>query len=340
MSFSHLKVTIILISCIPALCLSQDIHFSQFQKAPLFVNSAQTGIYDGDFRFNGLYRSQWYKIDQPFNSMQLSFDTKTKFRDRLFGIGGLFVHDQSSSQYLTVDKFYVTLSHSWFHRNHQFVLGLQPGYILKDYDNSNITFGSQFDPSSGSFNPFLPNNEDQLLDQLSYFDLNAGLFWRARMKDMTPTAGLSLQHINRPTESFYSNSNSTNLDIKYSLHGSIGIPLTEKMDVEPLVYYNTTTATHEFLLGGNYHYYPQLWLPTIRKLTAYTVVRVNPFTNIDAWVIGGSIQILDFDIGLSYDVNVSDLRNASNYQGAYEISFVYITNKKKKANKPEPCYIM
>lgn len=322
------------------LSLSQDIHFSQVQKAPLYLNSGQTGIYDGDLRLTGLYRSQWYKIDHPFNSMQLSLDSKTNLFGRLIGIGGLFLHDQSSSNYLTVNKMFLSLSHSFFYRNHQFVVGLQPGFTLKSYDNSNITFGSQFDPNSKNFNPDLPSNEYDLSDNMQYFDLNAGIYWRSKIKNLLPSAGVSLQHINRPTETFFSNSDNQRLPIKYSVHGSVEIPLTEKIGIEPLALYTATLTTNELLAGGIVHYFPPNWQETIREISIFSTVRVNPFKNVDALVLGGSINILNIDIGLSYDLNISELRKASNYQGAYEISIVYITNRKRIKKNTEPCYIM
>lgn len=340
LNFSHLKVVIFLIFCVPAICLSQDIHFSQFEKASLFTNSAQTGIFDGSMRISGSYRNQWRQIDQPFNSLQLSADTRTRFYGRTIGLGALFLHDQSSNSYLTTDKFFFSVSHSWFIRNHQLVIGLQPGYTLKSYDKSKITFGSQFDPTSQTYDPGLPSSEDQLSDKLQYFDLNAGFFWRSKYNNLSPFAGASFQHINMPIESFSLNSDSTRLGIKYSLNAGIKIPLTERSSLEPVTFYNTTTATHEFLAGSYVHYRPPFWQPTVTRLSGYSVVRINPFTNIDAWVIGGNVQILNLEIGLSYDINISKLRQASNYKGAFEVSLVYITNKRSKSSIPEPCYIM
>ena len=340
MNFSHLKVIIILISFIPAVSLAQDIHFSQVQKAPLHLNSAQTGIFEGNIRLTGLYRNQWYKIDHPFTTMQLSVDAPSRFMGRQIGIGGIFIHDQATDNYLNTDKFLFSLSHSFFYQNHQFIVGLQPGVTLKTYDRNRITFGSQFDPNSNTFDPDSPSSEEGLSDELQYFDLNAALYWRAKINNKLPSAGISLQHINQPVESFYNNSDNNRVAITYNLHGSIVVPIGEQSDIEPLLYYSTNLSVSELLLGGTYGYRPTFWQPGVQKLSVYSVLRLNPFSNTDAFVIGGSVKVLNFDIGISYDFNVSELRKASSYQGAYEVSIIYITNRKRKTANAEPCFMM
>lgn len=297
-------------------------------------------MFDGNLRITGLYRNQWYKIDHPFSTMQLSADGKTRFLGRMIGIGGVFLHDQSSGNYLNTDRFMLSLSHSFFYQNHQFVVGLQPGFTLKSFDANNSTFGSQFDPNSQQFDPSLPSNEEGLSDKMNYFDMNAGFYWRSKLKNKVPSAGISLQHINKPTESFFNNSDQNRLAITYTIHGSILVPLSETIDIEPIAYYTTNLKVSEMLLGGTIGFTPQFLQQSIQKVSIYSTVRVNPFTNVDAFILGGSVKILNFDVGMSYDITISELRNATNYQGAYEISLIYITNRKKQSTSAEPCFMM
>ncbi len=46
---------------------AQDIHFSMFDMAPLELNPAYTGFYEGTFRIGGIYRTQWQGLS--INSM-------------------------------------------------------------------------------------------------------------------------------------------------------------------------------------------------------------------------------------------------------------------------------
>ena len=38
---------------------AQDPHLSLYDAAPLFLNPAMTGVFEGDWRLHGQYRTQW-----------------------------------------------------------------------------------------------------------------------------------------------------------------------------------------------------------------------------------------------------------------------------------------
>jgi hypothetical protein len=44
---------------------AQDIHFSQFDQAMLWQNSAQVGAFNGQFRFAANQRNQWRSVTTP-----------------------------------------------------------------------------------------------------------------------------------------------------------------------------------------------------------------------------------------------------------------------------------
>ncbi|MBK8556789.1 MAG: type IX secretion system membrane protein PorP/SprF [Lewinellaceae bacterium] len=48
---------------------AQDLHYSQPQINPLHFNPAQTGVFRGDWRVSGLYRSQWESVPVPYRSL-------------------------------------------------------------------------------------------------------------------------------------------------------------------------------------------------------------------------------------------------------------------------------
>ncbi|HQQ95111.1 MAG TPA: type IX secretion system membrane protein PorP/SprF, partial [Bacteroidia bacterium] len=47
---------------------AQDVHFSQYYFSPLSLNPANTGNYDGNYRFFGNYRSQWREISEAYDT--------------------------------------------------------------------------------------------------------------------------------------------------------------------------------------------------------------------------------------------------------------------------------
>jgi type IX secretion system PorP/SprF family membrane protein len=319
---------------------SQDIHFSQLHAVPLSINSSAAGVSESDIRLTNDYRNQWYKVDYPFHTLYLAIDGKLKLFNRPWGLGAMVIHDQSSSLYFTSEKLYATLSHSFFYRNNQFVVGAQPGIVLKHYNSNNITFGNQFDPDAETFNPNLPSNEDLLTDRIRYFDLNLGVMWRSRINNTFTNVGASFHHVNQPVESFFQDNDSTRLPVKYTIHGDIAFPVGEKFEIKPMVLYSWMRGANEFLGGVMTSYYPRLPDLVVKKIYTLASLRINPVRNIDALILGGGVSVGSLDLCISYDITVSSLRKASNYQGAFEISLMLNINKREPSGIAEPCIML
>ncbi|MGD2035669.1 MAG: PorP/SprF family type IX secretion system membrane protein [Bacteroidales bacterium] len=341
--FEHLNVAIIAIVCLILSQLNgftQDMHFSQLHPVPVCINAGNTGIFDGDLRICSAYRNQWSKIDFPYHTYFLSADGSTRLFGRQFGIGGYFLHDQSSSVYLTADKFFLSLSHTSFFKNNQIVVGIQPGLVLKQFDSDRITFGAQFDPDAEVFDPDLYSNEGFLENRMRYFDLNAGVLWRLRLQNLFLTTGFSATHINRPVESFFDDNDSTRLPVKYSVHGNLNIPVLKKFELVPIVLYSFTTGAEEFVGGVTAAYFPANADLVIQKIYVISSFRIDPVKTIDAMVIGGGARIANIELAITYDINISSLRKASNYQGAFELSLIYTLNTSKSGKLTEPCILL
>lgn len=343
----HTRFVLKIINLIIVLCIyasinnyAQDIHFSQIKSTPLFLNPANTGTSMSDLRFTNDYRSQWYKIDNPYNSLMLGLDTRFSVFKRRFGIGGILVHDQSLSNYLNVDKAYFSFSHSFFYKNHQIAIGLQPGFVLKKLNDNILTFGNQFDPNNPGFDPSLPSNENGINEAFSYFDLNVGFLWQSRIKSFISSVGVGVNHINRPVESFYADSATAPLALQTNLHGNIFIPITKKYAIEPQALYSYTKGSKEFVGGVLFNYFPLDNNSGFRKFYGISELRINPVKNFDALILGAGIEIAGFDFCFTYDINVSSLREFSRYQGAYEISLVYYVNWNRSASRAEPCFML
>ena len=54
--------------------ISQDVHFSQYNGSVINLNPAFTGFFDGDYRVNGIYRSQWTTVPVPYRSFSIAAD--------------------------------------------------------------------------------------------------------------------------------------------------------------------------------------------------------------------------------------------------------------------------
>jgi type IX secretion system PorP/SprF family membrane protein len=320
--------------------IGQDIHFSQFFAAPLLTNPANTGMAGDNFRLANNYRNQWAQVGVPYQTFCTSLDKKVVILNHTFGVGGLVVHDQSSSLNLSANEFFVSLSYSRYYRNQLFTFGLQPGFAFKSYNLKDVTFGSQFDELSEIFSTSIPSMENGLEDRLHYFDLNMGVFWTTLLQKYIPSAGISLSHINFPLERFSTSSSGKRLPMRITFNGQVIVPFTHNIDLTPCVLYSYTPGATEFLFGSKGDYKLDNTPLQVKDLFAVTMFRVNPFRNIDAWILGGGIGFMNFDLGLTYDFNISPLRKATNFNGAFEISLMYTGGKHSRKSSYQPCYII
>jgi type IX secretion system PorP/SprF family membrane protein len=319
---------------------AQDLHFSQFYAAPMLINPANTGTSGDGLRVANIYRNQWAKIGIPYETVSTSLDKNLTIAGHSFGIGGFILHDQSSSFNLAENAFMISLSYSRMFRNQMLTIGIQPGYVLKSYNLTGITFGSQFSDAIESFDASLPALESGLSDRLSYFDLNAGIAWRTMIGNIMPMAGFSLDHINVPLQKFSTSSKGTRLHMKMNATGGIFIPVNDRIALNPVIIYTYTSGTDEFLLGSTGDYSLARSDNQVRKVYAVTMLRVNPVRNLDAIIVGGGAEFFNFNLGISYDLNISPLRSATNFRGAFEVTLVYTGKGRARFNKGLPCYII
>lgn len=319
---------------------AQDIHFSQFHITQLYFNPASTGMNGADFRLVNLYRNQWRQLGVPYNTLFLAAEKRSRFVGRDLGLGAMIIHDESSSLYLTSDKFYISLSHAFYYRRHRIVAGLQPGYVRKHYNSDRLTFAAQFDPSNSEFNSGLPSNENFLEQDLQYFDLNAGILWQARIQELKPSAGFSVHHVNRPVESFYGNNDSLRLPVKFAVNAAIEIPVRDRISLTPGFVYTHTQSASEFMLGVLGTYFPENQNIPVKRIFAISNYRIHPFRTLDALILGGGLQFNQFQMLFSYDMNVSSLRRATHLRGGFEISIVYLRLSRSTSDTPEPCFML
>jgi type IX secretion system PorP/SprF family membrane protein len=319
---------------------AQDFHFSQFYAASLLTNPANTGMSGEDTRIAMNYRNQWAKVGVPFETVSASLDKKLIMSGQIFGIGGVVLHDQSSSFNLAANEFLLSLSYSKIINNQQFTIGFQSGFVSKSYNLEGVTFGSQFDLSSQLFNTALPSLENGLNDKVNYLDINAGIFWRTLIRYVMPSAGISVSHVNMPVEKFSTSSSGVQLPVRLTFNGELLVPINSRTNLIPCMLYSYTPGAYELLLGGvGNHDIDRFNIP-VKKVYAVALFRSNPIRDIDAIIIGGGANFLKFNLGITYDFNISPLRTVTNFNGAFEISLIYTGGKHAQENANQPCYII
>jgi hypothetical protein len=128
--------------------------------------------------------------------------------------------------------------------------------------------------------------------------------------------------------------------MKLNFSSEVLIPVNARIDLKPDILYSYTPGANEFLLGsaGDYSIL-QSNLP-VTKLYAVMMLRLNPVRDIDAYILGGGAELKQFNIGLTYDFNISPLHKVTNFNGAFEVSLIY-TGKSHTSNITSlPCYII
>jgi type IX secretion system PorP/SprF family membrane protein len=343
---SYLKHPLIMPVLYFVMCLqsetirSQDVHFSQFYAAPLLLNPANTGMAEEDLRITANYRNQWAKIGSPYETTSTSIEKRMVINDQAFGIGAVILHDQSSSFNLSANDFFFSLSYSRIIKNQQLFFGIQPGFVMKSFNPDGLTFGSQFDQSLELFNSALPNLESGMTGRVNYFDLNVGIYWRTFIKYIMPSAGLSISHVNLPVEQFTTAANGVKLPLKMTLTGDVTITLSNKIGFTPRMLYSYMAGANELLMGSSGSYKIGSFDFPVKKLFAVAMVRVNPARNIDAFIVGGGSELEKFSLELTYDFNISPLWTVTNFNGAFELSFIYTGGRRKQEGANRPCYFL
>ena len=316
--------------------VAQDIHFSQFYANPLSLNPALTGWYDGDIRIVGNYRTQWKSIDnKPFNTLGFGVEKQYHHFFSTYSFGLQILSDESGYVGLQVSKLLLSGAFSTIYNENTFSGGIQVGGVHKATNTMRYTYDDQFDLGGNHvFNPNIETNEVGG-EPVSYVVANAGIMWKRRITNkIIPEIGISVFNLNTPYETFYNReSEQSTLPIKSFVYIGGTYQILPKILLCPTILYASEKKATEFLIGGNVEYkYSKEISPFVG-----TEVRYGLKSNFDAssWVVG--VQYKKVRVGLSYDVNISGLKTATNNRGAFEVSIIYITPSVKSTFIKIPC---
>lgn len=320
--FRYILVIGLAAGLMPEALKAQDFHYSQYYAAPQTLNPALTGQFNGQYRVNLNYRSQWASIADPYRTGHVSFDMPLGERWAI----GAAVLDQNAANgaYNTLNA---VLSAAYdlpvgVDKYNHLVFGLQAGIINRSIDMGKLQFGDQYAFNGSS----LPTTE--VFDKTSRFlpEVNAGvLFYDGNpFKRFNYFVGATAFHLPEFNQSFSSNGNSP-LYRRYLGHAGVRIKATRVLEVTPQIMGMYQNGSQEIIPGASIQYH-------LTEADVFLMAGVS-YRLDDAVVPYAGLQFREYTLGLSYDVNSSDLDAASNSRGGFEISFSYI--KKPKVAKPK-----
>lgn len=315
-----------LVFCLSKANAQVDPHFSQYYMYPLWLNPALTGAIDGDYRIAAIHRSQWGAITNSFSTFALSADMVTKKNINL-GVNLLQQKAGDAGYRYTNGQFSVCYTGARFGRegNKSISFALQGGMLGRSFDNSKITTNSQFNSSTGSYDPSLPTAEPVNLKNQTALDLGAGaLFYDADPeKNVNVFAGIAAAHLNNPKDPSLGVGSEGKLPTRYTVHGGANIIVSDHAKLVPNALYMSQGTAHETMLGG----YVQFGLNPTTDFMLGANYRVD-----DAVYPYLGISFPTVTAGLSYDVNTSQLGKVVNGTGSFEFSLMYSASKNERAN--------
>lgn len=305
----------------------QDLHFSQFFEAPLLRNPSLAGLFDGDIRVQGVYRNQWGTVTVPYKTGSFNLEYKQPIGpgDDFITTGLQLVYDKAGTTNFTTTNFLPALN---YHKSlssgksRYLSLGFMGGVIQRRLDRSKITTNSQFDGTG--FNPSLADGETFLKSNYTYLDGSVGMTYNSAITEDKPQDnyffGIAYHHFNRPKNSFYQRPD-IELNPKWVFSAGVRFSISEES-------YLTLQADHSMqgfakeTIGGAMY---SLKIGNNYEKPDYAVSFGGFLRLQDAFIPVIKLNYNPFSIAISYDLNVSELKTASQGQGGMELSVTYVS---------------
>jgi type IX secretion system PorP/SprF family membrane protein len=314
---------------------AQDIHFSQFDQAPLFLNPALTCL-TSDFRVTLNYKDQWGSITPtaPFRTYAFTGEIalfKKRGNGAYMGLGVSAFSDKSGDIDYANNQARITVSGIVpINETNTLSAGLQGGFGQMSFDQSKMKWGSQYNTSLGMFDHTMAG-ETPSASKTNLGDFSLGVHWAYGKDQMYISAndnlkfnaGIAMYHLNQPKLSFYTDS-PDKLFAKYVFHAgaTIGIKNTNVQLVPGMMYLVQGPST-ELTFGTLIKY-------ILREDSKYTGIVRGADVALglymrakDAIIAQFLLEFGNYGLGVSYDINTSDLRAATNARGGLEVMLRY-----------------
>jgi len=318
---------------------AQDIHFSQFHNSPLDLSPALTGAFDGDTRFMGNYRAQWSNVPVKWRTFTGAFDTKFKFNPdrkklRYLSGGALFHWDRAGDSDMTTLQLGLFGSYTHQVSKASFLsAGLQLGGYQRSFDTDRLTWDFQYltggEPSVPPIAvvPGGPSGENFVDDNIFYGDISIGLNWNYQNPRTRTNVhiGGGLFHLNEPVKTFYDDS-TVKLPKKWSIHALATVQLRDKLDLVLMGVgrYQDVYTEHVLGIAGRFHVDQDETKEFAIQLGLDYRFNAEGFGTGDAIIPTAELHYKAWRVGLSWDINISDFKVATNNNGGPEIAVIYI----------------
>jgi type IX secretion system PorP/SprF family membrane protein len=311
---------------------AQDIHFAQTWMTPLLLNPAQSGA-ETKFRAIFNHRNQWKSIAIPYVTSDISVDVKignSKETKSFSAIGLTVFHDKSGNAEISTLQGNISYAyHIYLNDKSTLGAGLYGGLAQYNIDYTELQWMNQY--NGQMYDASLPSGEPIASNSFSQLDMGGGIHYQYGKGERYMTAndqaringGIAFFHANGPKRSFYGMSEKQEMKIVGYANALIGME-NSNLEAGPSVIYFSQGKMSELIMGSMFRYALKAESKYTGFESASAISLGLHYRNKDALIISTLYEISKYAIGISYDVNVSGLKSASNSRGAFEISLRFI----------------
>ena len=309
-----------------------DIHFSQFYETSILRNPALTGVFNDDYKVGVYYRNQWSSITNPYNTVLISAESHMQVKETsedFVSFGILGYADKAGSIDQKITAFYPAVNYNKSinpYHNSFLSVGFTGGYVQYSFDPSKATFNNQY--LNGKFDPGNPSLENLPNASLTMWDVGAGINFNTSSgenNNITYIIGFSGYHFTQPHFSYYQKSG-INENMRLNGNAALGYGINDNVSIQFQGNYATEGTYREIMIGGLINWTgASLGYKTIFILSGGMFYRYG-----DALIPVVKVTYKSLAIGVSYDVNLSSLKEASNLQGGTEVTLFVTGNYSDK----------
>jgi type IX secretion system PorP/SprF family membrane protein len=327
---------------------AQDPHFSVFYGVPIGVNPAYTGNFNGNFRVSAQYRDQWNSVltgeaISAYRTAVASFEARTNKgidENDFVGMGAYFLYDVAGQSRLSNTKFGLSAAYRKAldqYGDHFITIGGQVAANQKKISLKDLTWGTQWNGTR--YDETLPGQSGNLDDNIVFYDISTGISWgynkfgtRNRF-----SAGLGLLHINQPKESFFrsgtANLTTAQIPMRINLNVGAGIQMATSLDIMPKMLFMKQGQNMETMFGTDVR---MIFDPSdensnsfyvgamMRVVGGSSTVQNGKSLNMESVIATARMDYNNIEMGVAYDINVSDLSPATKFQGGFELYINYV----------------
>jgi type IX secretion system PorP/SprF family membrane protein len=298
---------------------AQHLHFSQFYNNPLRLNPALTGAFTGHLRGSLLYRQQWSAVPVPYQTLSGAFDWKGRQRGKNgLAFAALLEHDRAGDAALQWSKLggLVSVSHQ-IGVNLHISAGFGTEFAQRSFNIDALRFQKQW--NGDVFNGNLPNGESFNRSSGIFPLLSGGFNVHYEHSDKRNQAdiGAGAFHLNRPNVGFRQDERDL-LPVRWTGFGMGAIQCAEHTDAVWIAGMQLMARATEMTAGGG-----------IRQILAarpglyWTVQMTAAWRWKDAIIPAIQMTWNDWTVGMSYDINTSPFKIATQRRGGPEVSVIY-----------------